>query len=298
MLVQRHLDGGHGVPHFFSVKTGDWRLRKCLQCWYSAGELTLQTSAAADIAAALYRLEATLLRPIIISPLPRDFFEPQHLNTRGITAADLIHAAAVRPYTQVAPQAKARFGGRIARIPLTPTEVKQCCRLEYREDEQKIIRMLEREGSIASSIHRTLHLNRDIIKAALKHLQDDRRPRVILSGIICDARFEQYDQTGAMQSVCCGRCQGADSLAHLLRCSEIGLPPSDTTKPEDIAAFSIRLARECAPYTPVWSLPVQQAQAEVSVNLIDGISFTTEEPGEASLNSLEEMSFDEIDCEG
>ena len=122
LLVERHNQQvDTDPPPFYQVRTGTWGLMMGLIKWLNEGSNDAVSAAAPDIILALGRLETVLKCPLILRPLPGDFFKAT--NERGIRAQDIISTTAKRLFTEVGPLAKRQFGSRIARVPWTSEEV-------------------------------------------------------------------------------------------------------------------------------------------------------------------------------
>ena len=86
-----------------------------LQDWLNKGHLELQSAAASNIFAVLYRLETAAPCPLIIAPLPQDFFD--NADIRGTRVRDPRLATSSRLYELVLPWALTQWGDCFARVP-------------------------------------------------------------------------------------------------------------------------------------------------------------------------------------
>ena len=237
--------------------------------WFNEGNSDLVSAAATDIILALGRLEVALTCPLILRPLPGDFFEGT--KSRGIRAQDIISTTAKRLFTEVGPLAKRQFGSRIARVPWTTEEVKKNCKARYRADEARTLRALEGIGSISSSIFRSMGLSRDIIRKAVKRFRGKRRPQVVLATIICATRFKTIAHDGGLLDVKCIKCGGTDSFEHLLECMRMG-PLPNANEEKEVVDFLVRLTWAAVEYAPIWPSAVEptEEEAETGELLLDG----------------------------
>ena len=121
LLVEQCVVSEHLNPLFFFIRAGTW-----IQDWFDAGHLRRQSTAASGIMALIYRLGIVLPCPLIVAPLPQDFFEGAEM--RGARGCDLLLAALSRLYVPVLPWALRCWGARIARIPWTEDETKMVCK--------------------------------------------------------------------------------------------------------------------------------------------------------------------------
>ena len=271
-------------PPFFYVQAGTWRMTRGLQEWFNNGHPPLQSAAGTDLIAVLHRLGALLPCPLIVTPLPREFFDDAQM--QGSRDCDLLMAASLRLYELVLPLAYEAWGTQIARIPWTEADAKKFCKQKYRSDETEAVNMLCAEGSVASSIYGELHLTRSIIKEMFTKLHNDRRRRTVFAGIICATRFEALNADGLLQPAICMRCGGQDSFAHLLSCSDLGSLPDDGS-PEELMDYLIALVREAARGAPL--VPIRFLLPEVgkiSLTAVSGGSVGEQSLSDASLDSL------------
>ena len=91
--------------------------------------------------------------PLVIAPLPGDFFEG--VSSRGIRANDLVATTAARLYAHIVPRARAQFGARVARIPWNPEDTKKCGKAKFRRDEAVVLAALEQIGPKSCAICRS-----------------------------------------------------------------------------------------------------------------------------------------------
>ena len=272
LLVEQHSRlAAEDPPPFYQVRTGTWGLMMGLIKWFNEGSSDLVSAAAADIVMVLGRLETELVCPLILRPLPGDFFEAT--KDRGTRAQDVISTTAKRLFAEIGPLAHRQFGSRIARLPWTSEEVKRNCKTRYKADEARVLRALEQVGSISSSIFRCLGLSRDIIRRTIKRFRGRRRPQVVLATIICATRFKTIAPDGGLLEVRCLKCGGTDSFEHLLECMSVG-PLPNLTKEEDVVDFLVRLTWAAVEYAPLWPTAVEQLPEDMGTSelLLEGWS--------------------------
>ena len=170
------------------LQAGSWRAIRDLRSWFHDGVLTMNSSAASEIAETLFRVKDWLCCPLIIKELPTDFF-------RDATPADqtpagfLLHAAG-RLYTRIIPEGLISMGDRIARIPWAKEEAKAHLKRKYYEGENQTLVLLAREGSYACHIHRQLNLSKVVIFEALKRFARNRHSQIVLANIMCGTFFK------------------------------------------------------------------------------------------------------------
>ena len=288
LVVEQMVTKEHVAPPFFYIKAGTWRMTRALQNWFNSGHMGLRSAAASDIIEVIYRLAKILPSPVIIAPLPEDFFEK--VKPRGTEDNDLLAAAATRLYEYVLPLALAKWGTRIARIPWTDEETKTFCKQRYRADETVAVRMLMEEGSYASSIYIGLRLTRSIIKAAFTRLQNQRRGQTVLASIICATRFKLFAEEQAEATVKCMRCGGPDSFEHLVACCGWERVPQMESV-DSLLEFLVMLTREAEKGAPL--LPIRYPMPELDEISLMGWSVESARQQSDLQSSLDSLSFEE-----
>ena len=103
LLTEQGIVSERQRPPFVHIQAGTWKMARGLQDWFDNGCLQLQSSAASDIIAVVHRLGTLLTCPLIISPLPRGFFEDAQM--QGIRDCDLLMTTSLRLYELVLPKA-------------------------------------------------------------------------------------------------------------------------------------------------------------------------------------------------
>ena len=288
LVVEQMIIEENVTPPFFYVKAGTWRMTQALQKWFNSGHMGLQSAAASDIIEVIYRLAKLLPSPVIITPMPDDFFD--QVQPRGMEDSDLLAASAARLYEYVLPLALEKWGTQIARIPWTDEETKTFCKQKYRADETVAIQMLMGEGSYASSIYMGLSLTRSIIKAAFTRLQNQRRGQTVLASIICATRFKLFSEEQAHATVKCMRCGGSDSFEHLVACCGWkNVPRMESV--DSLLEFLVLLTREAERGAPL--LPIRSPMPELDEISLMGWSAESAQQPEDVLSSLDSLSFEE-----
>ena len=98
-MVEQLITAEQVAPPFFYVKAGTWRMTRALQNWFNSGNMDLQSAAASDIIAVIYRMVKVIPCPVIAAPLPEDFFE--QTRPRGMEDSDILATSAARLYDHV-----------------------------------------------------------------------------------------------------------------------------------------------------------------------------------------------------
>ena len=155
----------------------------------------------------------------------------------------------------IIPQAHHHWGDRISSLPWNKKEVKAHLKRRYNEDEQKLISILAKEGSVACYNYEQLSLNRSLIKATLKSLDEDRKKQMTFASIACGTFFKYYNKGGERLPVRCPLCPATCSLHHILSHLKQE-PPADMQEEEEWVTYLSALAHAMTPKFRQSLLPV------------------------------------------
>ena len=110
LLAERTIEECRVAPDYVIIQAGTWTLHRRLRQWLELGTLTLSSDAAAEIIKVWHRLHHEARCPLILKPLPLEFFQKEDDNpyTRATTAAELLVEAVARFYRYAIPMAKRR----------------------------------------------------------------------------------------------------------------------------------------------------------------------------------------------
>ena len=275
LLTETLLNRASDPPCSVAISVGTKRTCMLLHNWQRYGKWMLESSASDEIVKVWHRLNKTLPCSVQLQALPWNFFDKTH--PWDTSFGGLLKTAAARFFQFGIPQAKAKWGEEIARIPWTTKELKRHLKRRYREDERVALELLAMEGSVAGANYCQMGLNRAVLKETLRRLHHNRRHQVVLANIICATRFKFFDETGSLLRVQCPNgCGGVDSLDHLLECHRLGLISPESTfddKVSFLSTMAVKTARNC----PVLPVPIP-----MSSPLLD----PSAETDELSLNDL------------
>ena len=138
-------------------------------------------------------------------------------------------------------------------MPWAVEERQSFCKLKNRTDGTRVIRDLQGEGPMASTVYRSPPLTGSKVEAVLTRFQNNRRCRVAFASFACATRLKLFPKEGELQPARCMKCGEKDSFGHLLSRGRIGRIPRDGTVehlPDFLQVMNLE-ASKFAPFLPM-----------------------------------------------
>ena len=247
------------------------RLRK----WFNKGTIGLVSAATSSIMKVCADVCISLRCPLILSSL-EDEWEATGEFDCWDDPRSFINRTKQRAVMSILSCDPSGVLGRLPRIPLTSSEVKERLLSRYAQDENKALHLLASEGSVSAGIYGKWKLSRAIIKNALKTLSHNRKCQTNLCSILCATRFKYADRGGLTATICpnlkCFTPGCFDSFEHLLKCYELdpsALEDGDDSEGEEVREnFLEHMAKITCVSNPGIPTP-SGASFELELNLDD-----------------------------
>ena len=275
------------------IRAGGPTTCRSLAKWLNTGIFDLRSAVASPIVTISHQLMEITTCPILVewTEHSETFKKKRYRDCDMDDPQEVIGVSRLRFLDFVYARAFAKWGERLARIPLTQEEVKARIKMQFESDERRAITSLRVCGSISSGIFLRLGLTRKIIKEALKRLSYSRPLQVTLCSIICGTRFKFHDN-GVLRPTVCQKagCGMIDSFEHLLDCTGLRLPdPADNPSEDEeeiLYSFLEELAFHAYNVNPGFPVPLRTEESgELAI-------YTNGEDGENSMQSDPAISLD------
>ena len=239
-----------------TIYAGDYVAVAAIGRWFRTGTLNLRSAAASPILEDIHRLPRWLEVNLSLLPynLPMDVPRVEEL--------PLIYQDVVMIFEEFRLYALPTLGDNwintLPRAPLTKTEVKDVLREQLERDEILVLRQLAPLDSVSANIIIRLELTRELVRAALTMLQEERPAQVTLTKILSGARFKYLLDGVLVPTRCPNKYRGTDcgledSFDHLLSCYKLR---SRIKKGAQVIGFLLLMARRARPPPPGLTRPL------------------------------------------